>query len=119
VTDAPADRASVPFVARGDRLRLTRLDHEFVRVVGRYGFMQHADVPELLADAEERLGVSLGLANATYFLGRETFLATPKGKMGPVTEGILAFLSRNARSATSYFAIPTDQVVEIGSQIDL
>lgn len=55
----------------------------------------------------------------TYYVGHETFLATKRGKMGPWAESLFAFLSRNARSASTYFGIPPKQVVEIGMQIDL
>jgi KUP system potassium uptake protein len=54
-----------------------------------------------------------------YFLGRETFIAGKGGKMGVLSESLFAFLSRNAKSATSWFGIPPDQVVELGMQIDL
>jgi KUP system potassium uptake protein len=109
-----------PFVGEGARLEVERLDRGFVRVTARYGFMQHPNIPELLAQAKVAHDLArLDLAGATYFLGRETFLATARGKMGPLSEGIFAFLSRNARSATAYFAIPPEQVVEIGTQIDL
>ena len=55
----------------------------------------------------------------TYYLGRETFLATSAGEMGAASESLFAFLARNARPATTLFCIPPAQVVEIGSQMDL
>ncbi|HEY8073384.1 MAG TPA: potassium transporter Kup, partial [Labilithrix sp.] len=64
-------------------------------------------------------GLSPKLDDVTYFVGRETILALPGGKMGEWEEGLFAFLSRNSRPATSYFRLPPDQVVEIGTQIDL
>jgi len=54
-----------------------------------------------------------------YLLGHETFAATEKGGMGPVTEGLFAFLSRNAKNATDQFNIPPEQVIELGARIDL
>jgi KUP system potassium uptake protein len=109
----------VPFVRPDERLNVEPLDKGFVRIIAHFGFMQFPDVPELLADAKQRFNLPLDLEKATYYVGRETFLATAKGKMGPLREGLFAFLSRNARSATSYFAIPHQQVVELGAQIDL
>jgi K+ transporter len=112
--------AHVPFVADTERLDVERLDKGFIRVTAHYGFMQQPVVPDLLAQAKLAYDLpQLDLAEATYFLGRETFLATARGEMGPLREGIFAFLSRNARSATTYFSIPPAQVVEIGAQIDL
>ncbi|MCU1281367.1 MAG: trkD, partial [bacterium] len=55
----------------------------------------------------------------TYFIGRETFLATKKGELGPVTESIFGFLYNLASSATIYFGLPPEQVMEIGMHIDL
>ena len=55
----------------------------------------------------------------TYYLGRESFLQTSAGKMGPFTEGIFAFMSRNAQPATKFFNIPPDRVMEVGMHIDL
>jgi KUP system potassium uptake protein len=105
----------IPFVAKADRVSVEALGKGVFRVVMRAGFMETPNVPELLASAQ----LPIDLADATYFLGRETFLAGKGGKMGVLSEGLFAFLSRNARSATSWFSIPPDQVVELGMQIDL
>ncbi|HET7506193.1 MAG TPA: KUP/HAK/KT family potassium transporter [Kofleriaceae bacterium] len=111
--------AHVPYVPAGERIELTELGKGFVRVVAHYGFMDEPDIPMALAAAGRRCAPGIDLAGATYYLGRETFLATRKGRLGPLQEGLFSFLSRNAASATSYFAIPPEQVVELGTQIDL
>ncbi len=95
------------------------LGRGFTLVEARFGFMQSPDVPAVLADAVHRLGLSIDLSAVTYYLGRETFLATKAGKLGPVTEGFFSFLKRNSRSASAYFNLPPEQVVELGTQIDL
>ena len=105
----------VPFVARADRVSVENLGNGIFRVMIRAGFMEQPNVPKLLATAE----LPIELDQATYFIGRETFLAGKGGKMGVLSEGLFAFLSRNARSATSWFSIPPDQVIELGMQIDL
>jgi KUP system potassium uptake protein len=111
--------AHVPYVPAGKRVEVTELGKGFVRVIARYGFMDEPDIPAALAAAGRSCTLSIDLADATYYLGRETFLATSKGRLGPLREGLFAFLSRNSASATSYFAIPPEQVVELGTQIDL
>ncbi len=108
-----------PYIPDAERIEVADLGHGFTRVIARYGFMDRPDVPRMLTDAKRVGKLACELADATYYLGRETFLATAKGKLGPVRETIFAFLSRNAASATSYFEIPPNQVVEIGTQIDL
>ncbi len=105
----------VPHVRPADRVRFEDLGKGVYRVFMRAGFMEKPHVPRLLAAAH----LPVPLDDATYFLGRETFLAGKGGRMGVVSESLFAFLSRNARSATSWFGIPPDQVVELGMQIDL
>ena len=109
----------VPTVPEGDRLTTASLGNGFFRIVARYGFMETPNVPVLLQRACKGLSLELEPSKVTFYLGRETFLATPKGKMGTVSESLFSYLSRNSVTATSYFAIPSEQVVELGSQIDL
>jgi len=109
----------VPSVHKKDRVEATELGKGFWRVLAHYGFMEQPSVPEILTEAKERFGLPVDLGKVTYYVGRETFLATRAGKMGPWAEGLFGFLARNARSATSYFRIPHEQVVELGAQIDL
>jgi KUP system potassium uptake protein len=107
-----------PVVEPEQRATTEDLGKGFVRVVANYGFMETPDVPELL----QRVGLAkkdAGPRAVTYFLGRETFLASNKGSMGPIGERLFAFLARNAQTATAYFAIPPEQVIEVGYQIDL
>jgi KUP system potassium uptake protein len=105
----------VPHVKREERVRTEDLGKGVYRVWVHTGFMEHPNIPKLLAQA----GLPVDLGDATYYLGRETFLAGKSGKMGVFSESLFAFLARNARSATSWFGIPPDQVVELGMQIDL
>ncbi len=109
----------VPQVPPDEQLEVQALQQGFYRIVGRYGFMETPRIPALVAKAAERLGLHIDPTHLTYFLGRETFIASDEGKMGRWTEGLFSFLSRNSRSATDYFGIPPEQVMEIGAQIDL
>jgi KUP system potassium uptake protein len=89
------------------------------RVTLRFGYMEIPNVPTELAQALAHHDVDMELAEATYYIGRETFLAGKGGKMGPIAEGLFAFLSRNATSAVDHFGIAPEQVVEFGTRIDL
>ena len=60
-----------------------------------------------------------GKADTSYFLGRETLLASGEGEMSRLAENLFAFMSRNATSATAFFNLPHERVVEIGIQLDL
>ena len=106
----------VPYVRHEDRVRSEDMGHGVIRVRILTGFMQSPTLPKPWL-AEAKLPVALD--DVTYFLGRETFVAGKGGKMGVLSEGLFAFLSRNARSPTSFFGIPPDQVIELGMQLDL
>ena len=110
----------VPYTLRGKRVTVEKLGSGLYRVVGTYGFMENPDVPALLLEAKEAgLEPDLDLDQVTYFLGRETILALPSGRMGEVEETIFAVLTRNSGPVTSHFKLPVGQVIEIGTQIDL
>jgi len=109
----------VPTVPDAERVEVTALPGGFTRVIARYGFMDSPNVEAIIARVAQRPGISLDPATVTYFLGRETFVASARGRLGALPEGFFDFLTRNASSATAYFGIPPQQVVEIGAQIDL
>jgi KUP system potassium uptake protein len=109
-----------PYVGAERRIiEIVDLGHGFHRVVACYGFMQQPNVPEVIGEVLRQLRVPRLLEEVTYFLGRESFVAGKRGRMGPVAERIFGVLARNAMPATAYFQLPAEQVVEIGLQIDL
>jgi KUP system potassium uptake protein len=102
-------------VAEEDRFSMEQLEHGFVRVIGRYGFMEQPDAPKLLRDA----GVIGSVEHVTFFLGRENLIATAHPGMAKWRVSLFAFLTRNAQPATKFFNIPPDRVMELGAQIEL
>jgi KUP system potassium uptake protein len=102
-------------VAETDRFTVEDLDHGFLRVIGRYGFMEQPDAPQLLLDAH----VISSVEHVTFFLGRENLIATQSPGMAKWRVSLFAFLTRNAQPATKFFNIPPDRVFEIGAQIEL
>jgi KUP system potassium uptake protein len=102
-------------VAPEDRFAREQMDHGFVRLIGRYGFMEQPDAPQLLLDA----GIITSVEHVTFFLGRENLIATQHPGMAKWRVGLFAFLTRNAQPATKFFNIPPDRVFEIGAQIEL
>jgi KUP system potassium uptake protein len=109
----------VPRVEAGDRMTVERLDQGFYRVLLRFGFMEEPDVP--LALARLRLpGIDgFDAGRLSYFLSRETLLAGERPGMSPWRERLFAWMSRNARPASSYFELPPNRVVELGMQVEL
>jgi KUP system potassium uptake protein len=108
-----------PAVLPERRYDFLELGAGLYRVILRFGFMEHPVVPKALARIAARHGLALNLDEVTYFLGRDSLLATKAGKMGRVAETLFAFLSRNSVGADRHFGIPPRQVMEIGVQIDL
>ncbi len=89
-----------------------------VRAVADHGFAEDPEVPAVL----ERLrheGLEIDATEATFFLGRETLLATERPGMALWRERLFTFLARNARRATKFFRLPPDRVCELGTQIEL
>lgn len=108
----------VPHVLRDERFRLSRIGDQFFTLQVYYGFMDAPNVPAVLMRCESP-GLHLNLGEITYFLGRETVLATHRPGMAIWRENLFSFMSRNAQQATAYFRIPPSQVVELGSQVEL
>ena len=107
----------VPEVPPEDGLRLEKLAHGFYRVIATYGFMQSPNIPDLLQRAAAQ-GVPIPPMDTSYYLGRERLVLTGKAKMSRWRKKIFAVMSRNARSATEFFQIPPNRVVELGAQIE-
>jgi KUP system potassium uptake protein len=103
-------------VADASRCTVQELpDSGFLRVIARYGFMERPDVPQLLL----RHKLISSIDHTTFFLGRETMIATERPGMAKWRVHVFAFLARNALPATRFFNIPPDRVMEIGTQIEL
>jgi len=109
---------AVPHVPPGERVTLKRLGKGFSQVTVRYGFMQDPDIGEMLDDCRVR-GLDIPMESATFFLGRETLIATDRHGMAVWRERLFSFMSRNALRATAFFKIPPNQVFEVGAQVEL
>lgn len=108
----------VPTVPRENQVELTRMDQDIYRIIVQQGFMQTPDIPAILA-ACRRYALEIPLTDTTYFMSRLTFLATPKPGMALWREHLFVFLARNSRRASSFFHIPSEQVIEIGEVIEI
>jgi KUP system potassium uptake protein len=108
----------VPRVPRGRKLEVEELGQGFVRLVAHYGFMEEADVKSIFALARDH-GLELHPAEVSFFLGRERVLPSKRPGMALWRDHLFAALSRNALSATAYYGIPPDRVVELGSQVEI
>jgi KUP system potassium uptake protein len=110
--------ANTPFVAKRKRLNITDLGYGFHRIIARYGFMQTPNIPEIIEIAT-MMGLEMDVYSTTFYIGRETLLSTGEAKMALWRKALFAFLSRNAWNVSTYFGIPPNRVVELGSQVEL
>jgi KUP system potassium uptake protein len=109
----------LPHVEPKDRVNIEPLSQEFYRFIINYGFMEDPDIPNVLENLEPQHGMVFDMDHTTFFLGRETVIAGKHPGMMIWREKLFAFMSRNASSATAYFCLPPDRVVELGSQIEM
>ena len=114
--------ADIPETSAAERVRVMPLGHGFWRVVASYGFMQSPNVPNVL-EVVDQMGIRCKPMETSYFLGRERLIPVA-GRPGDAVKlsrwrkVIFAIMARNARSATEFFCIPPNRVVELGTQIE-
>jgi KUP system potassium uptake protein len=115
--------ADTPETQRNERVAIEALGHSFFRVIATYGFMESPDVKEVLQRCRES-GIAARPLETSYFLGREQLIPRrgpwKKGgmSMNVARKKLFAVMARNARSATEYFQLPPNRVVELGTQIE-
>jgi KUP system potassium uptake protein len=113
-----AKTQQTPRVDPADRVQLEALGEGFWRMIVNYGFTEEPDVPTALAQLHDPT-LHVDPEEVTYFLGRETLIATKNVDHMPVwREKLFVAMQRNATNATSYFRLPTDQVIEVGAHIE-
>jgi KUP system potassium uptake protein len=108
----------VPYVPDIDRVEVRKLAGNFLQVVVQYGFKDEPDIPAALALCAD-VGVNIDMMDTSFFLGRETLIPKLGSEMAYWRELLFVAMFRNAGSATAYFKIPSNRVVELGAQIVL
>ncbi len=108
----------IPYVSDEDRIGVVDLGSNFFRIVIRYGFMQEIDIPAILKKVEN-CGPKLKMMETSFFLSRQTLLASDRPGMALWREHLFSWMMRNAESAMDFFKLPTNRVVELGSQVEI
>jgi KUP system potassium uptake protein len=108
----------VPHVAPAERVTVKRIGKGFHSVVARYGFTEDPDIRDVLAACKKEQ-LDIPIEGTTFFLGRETVIASERPGMSLWREQVFAFMTRNALRATAFFKIPPNQVFEVGAQVEL
>ncbi len=110
--------ADEPVVDEAQRYKLEDLGRGFFRMIIRYGFMEEPDVPAVLKQVSE-CGNAFRMMDTSFFLARQTLLPSARPGMAIWREKLFAWMLRNAESAMEFFRLPTNRVVELGSQVEI
>ncbi|HSQ98995.1 MAG TPA: potassium transporter Kup [Sphingomicrobium sp.] len=108
----------VPYVPDEKRLETRDYSAGFFRVLLRYGFMEEINVPAALAQLKD-IGPQCKMMDTSFFLARQTLLPSSRPGMAIWREKLFAWMLRNAESAMEFFKLPTNRVVELGSQVEI
>ena len=109
----------IPEVPEDERTTAAMLPLGFWRVVARYGFMQAPDVKQVLAHVAEQYGLRARPMETTFYLGRERLLPVGSSHLATWRKKLFAFMARNSRTATEFFGLPPNRVVELGAQLEI
>ena len=110
---------NVPYAAKDKRLKIESIGNDFYRVLIRFGFMETPDVPLALMRSCDKGGIHFDPMDTTYFSSRETIIASAHRGMPVWRDKLFALMHRNAASATGFFRIPGNRLVELGAQVQI
>jgi KUP system potassium uptake protein len=109
---------TTPYVKTADRVTIEPLGKSFSRIRIPFGFMETPNVPRALGIARKQ-GWSFDIMSTSFFLSRRSVRVDARSGMPPWQDRIFILLAKNADDASSYFQLPTDRVVEIGTQVSV
>jgi len=108
----------VPHVADTERVEVNDLGDNFYRVIAHYGFKDDPNVPEALEQCAV-CGHGLNLLETSFFLSRETLIPTRMPGMAPWRERLFIWMARSAQNAMGFFRLPSNRVIELGTQVEI
>ncbi|MBN6516736.1 potassium transporter Kup [Acinetobacter oleivorans] len=109
----------VPFVAPEERISTETLAEHFFRIKIFYGFKDEMNVPKALMQAYEQLGLEYDLMHISFFISRDRIVHSVGDGMSPWREKLFISMQRNTSPVSDFYQIPTNRVVELGSQIEI
>ncbi|MBB4152935.1 KUP system potassium uptake protein [Sphingomonas jinjuensis] len=107
-----------PYWPEEERAKQDEMGEGFYRLILRYGFMDEVDVPAALKPIKS-CGAEFKMMDTSFFLSRQTLLASERPGMMLWREKLFSWMLRNAESAMEFFRLPTNRVVELGSQVEI
>lgn len=109
----------VPFVGPEERITTETLAEHFFRIKIFYGFKDEMNVPKALMQAYEQLGLEYDLMHISFFISRDRIVHSVGDGMSPWREKLFISMQRNTSPVSDFYQIPTNRVVELGSQIEI
>ena len=107
-----------PYISVKDRIELTELAEGFIRIYIHYGFMDDQDIPAALKLCAA-YNQPFDIMQTSFFLSRETIISSEFPGMARWREHLFIQMARNAENAMTFFNIPTNRVIELGSQVEI
>ena len=107
----------VPLITRARRVQVENLGNGFYKMVVNYGFMNAPDIPKALTIAAKDHKIDVEMMDTSFFVSREVLVPTQCQRISVWRQRLFSLMARNAQSATAYFQIPTNRVLELGAQI--
>ena len=108
----------VPYVPLSEQYKVVELGHNCFQLNIDYGFKDEPDIPKVLAQCAQT-GLPFEMMETSFFIARQTVISAPGGGMAPWREHLYVAMSRNARGAADYYQIPTNRVIELGTQVEI
>ncbi len=108
----------VPWVPASEQVTVVELGHNCFQLNIKYGFKDEPDIPKVLAESHQQ-GLPFEMMETSFFIARQTVISAPGGGMAPWREHLYVAMSRNARGAADYYQIPTNRVIELGTQVEI
>jgi len=108
----------IPWIPFNGRVEVTPLDNDCYQLDVFYGFKNEPDIPQALELAATK-GLKFDLMETSFFVSRQTIISRPDHQMMAWREWLFVMMSRTARDAADYYKIPSNRVIEVGSQVEI
>ncbi|KAA8733786.1 potassium transporter Kup [Acinetobacter qingfengensis] len=109
----------IPYVDEQERIYIDPLSERFIKIMVYYGFKDEPDIPKALAQAYAEMGLEFNMMQISFFISRDRVISTPEEGMAPWREKLFISMQRNTSAVSDFYQIPSNRVVEMGSQIEI
>jgi KUP system potassium uptake protein len=110
--------AEIPSVPDAERVTVEPLGHDCYQMTMRFGFQEQRDIPRALGLCSQ-FGLEFEMMETSFYVARQTVIPTIGGGMALWREAMYATMARNARDAADYFRLPSNRVIELGTQVEI